>query len=144
MALRLSLHWGRTRAPLGEPPSAGTGVRCDPVIAHYARCGGRGGSATLGEARGGSGWLGEAGGGSGWLGIARDVGQLDRRASGRGARDSTKYGKSRTSARTYFRHHIQRIAMAAKLGDANAIYKNIQCRRQLMLQGKGGYATVGA
>ena len=49
------------------------------------------------------------------------VGQLARRADGRGARDSTKYGTSRTSARSYFRHHIQRIAMAAKLGDANAI-----------------------
>jgi len=41
------------------------------------------------------------------------VGQLARRAEGRGARDSTKYGTSRTSAQSYFRHHIQRIAMAA-------------------------------
>ena len=66
-------------------------------------------------------------------------------ADGKGARDSTKYGKSRTSARSYFRHHVQRIAMAAKLGDAKAIYKNIQGRRQhQMLKGKGGRATVGA
>ena len=72
------------------------------------------------------------------------VGQLARRAQGKGARDATKYGRSRTSARSYFRHHTERIAMAAKLGDANAIYKDIQSRRQLILQPGRGRAVAGA
>ena len=66
------------------------------------------------------------------------------RAQGKGARDTTKYGRSRTSARSYFRHHTERIAMAAKLGDANAIYKDIQSRRQLILQPGRGRAVAGA
>ena len=70
--------------------------------------------------------------------------QLARRAGKKGARDSTKYGESRTSARAFIVHHTQRISVAAKLGDANAIWKNINSRRQQMLKSARGHAVVGA
>ena len=49
------------------------------------------------------------------------VGRLARRAEGKGKRDSTKYGSSRTSARTFFQHHVQQLSKAAVVGDAQAM-----------------------
>ena len=42
------------------------------------------------------------------------VGYLTRRARGATGRNSTKYGRSRTSTRSYFVHHCQRLGMAAR------------------------------
>ena len=61
------------------------------------------------------------------------IGHLARRAKGKGARDSTKYGLSRTSTKSFFAHHTQRIALAAQLHDAIAIRKEIGSRKQRLL-----------
>ena len=61
------------------------------------------------------------------------IGHLSRRAKGKGARDSTKYGASRTSTKSFFVHHTQRIAFAAQLYDAMAIRKEIGSRKQRLL-----------
>lgn len=52
------------------------------------------------------------------------VGRLARRAEGKGKRDSTKYGSSRTSARTFFHHHVQQLSKAAVVGDAQAMRRD--------------------
>ena len=49
-----------------------------------------------------------------------------------------------TSARAFIVHHTQRISVAAKLGDANAIWKSVNSRRQQMLKSGRGHAVVGA
>ena len=51
------------------------------------------------------------------------VGYLSRRTRGKGARDSTKYGRSRTSTKSFFVHHSQRLALAAKQYHARAVLK---------------------
>ena len=51
------------------------------------------------------------------------IGHLSRRAKGKGARDSTKYGRSRTSTKSFFVHHSQRLALAAKQYHARAVLK---------------------
>ena len=61
------------------------------------------------------------------------IGHLSRRAKGKSARDSTKYGASRTSTKSFFVHHTQRIAFAAQLYDAMAIRKEIGSRKQRLL-----------
>ena len=38
------------------------------------------------------------------------VGHLAKRASGKGARDDTHYGSSRTSTNSFFVHHVQRMS----------------------------------
>ena len=48
---------------------------------------------------------------------------LSRRAKGKGARDSTKYRWSRTSTKSFFVHHSQRLALAAKQYHARAVLK---------------------
>ena len=53
------------------------------------------------------------------------IGYLAKRAKGKGARDTTRYGTSRTSARGFFGHWSQRISLKAMLGDARAIRKSI-------------------
>ena len=60
------------------------------------------------------------------------------RARGKGARDSTRYGRSRTSARSYFVHHTQRLSLAAVLQDARAITRSIRGRRRAHLAGLAG------
>ena len=65
--------------------------------------------------------------------FAAQIGILDRRAKSKGGRDSTKYGLSRTSAKSYFVHHLQQIACAAVLGNARAIRKSIRARKQALL-----------
>ena len=47
-------------------------------------------------------------------------------ARGKGARDSTKYGSSRTSTRNFYVHHTQRISLAAQQYDARAIRKKLK------------------
>ena len=66
------------------------------------------------------------------------IGHLAMRARGRGARDSTRYGRSRTSARSYFVHHTQRLSLAAVLQDARAITCSIRGRRRAHLAGLAG------
>ena len=53
------------------------------------------------------------------------VKHLARRAKGKGARDSTKYGTSRTATRSFFVHHTQRMAMAAQIETLRAMRKRI-------------------
>jgi hypothetical protein len=47
------------------------------------------------------------------------------RAKGARARDSTVYGGSSTSAKSFFVHHTQQLAAAAQVGDAKGIRKKI-------------------
>jgi hypothetical protein len=52
-------------------------------------------------------------------------GRLALRAKGARARDSTVYGGSSTSAKSFFVHHTQQLAAAAQVGDAKGIRKKI-------------------
>ena len=45
------------------------------------------------------------------------------------ARDGTVYGRSRTSAKSFFKHHTQQLAAAAQVGDAKAI-RRADCTRE--------------
>jgi hypothetical protein len=49
--------------------------------------------------------------------------RLALRAKGARARDSTVYGGSSTSAKSFFVHHTQQLAAAAQVGDAKGIRK---------------------
>ena len=60
------------------------------------------------------------------------ISHLSRRAR---SRDATKYGTSRTSTTSYYVHHVQRVAVAAKQYDAKAIMKSIRCRKQKLVGG---------
>ena len=55
---------------------------------------------------------------------------LARRARHAGGLDGTVYGSSRTSASSFYSHHIQRIGLAAQLGDARGIRRAIRERKQ--------------
>ena len=44
---------------------------------------------------------------------------------GKGAVDRTRYGAARLAPRSYFVHHTQRISLAAVLGDAEGIQRQI-------------------
>ena len=46
------------------------------------------------------------------------------------ALDGTVYGTSRTSATSFYVHHVQRIALAAQLGDARGIRRAVRERKQ--------------
>ena len=70
------------------------------------------------------------------------IAYLSRRARGKWARDSTKYGSSRTSARTFFAHHAQQLSVAAAIGDVKGIHRAVQVRKQQRCCGGG--ATVPA
>ena len=50
---------------------------------------------------------------------------LALRAKGARARDSTVYGGSSTSAKSFLVHHTQLLAAAAQVGDAKGIRKEI-------------------
>ena len=65
------------------------------------------------------------------------VGRLARRAEGKGKRDSTKYGSSRTSARTFFHHHVQQLSKAAVVGDAQAMRREIRAGKQRAINAGG-------
>ena len=51
--------------------------------------------------------------------------RLALRAKGARARDSTVYGASSTSAKSFFVHHTQQLSAAAQVGDAKGIRKKI-------------------
>ena len=59
-----------------------------------------------------------------------DVRHLARRAGKRGARDGTKYGKTRVSTRSYYTHHIQRLSLTAVLYDAKEIRVRVVVKKQ--------------
>ena len=61
------------------------------------------------------------------------------RARGPRARDSTAYGTSRSSARSYTQHHTQRISRAAALGETRAILE--EARSELQQLAQAGSAT---
>ena len=68
------------------------------------------------------------------------IGHLARRAKGKQSRDATKYGRSRTSTKSFFVHHTQRMSLAAQLHDAIAIRREIGCRKQLLMSRNAGGA----
>ena len=59
-----------------------------------------------------------------------DVRHLARRARKRGARDGTKYGKTRISTRSYYTHHMQRLSRSAVLYDAKMIRDGVVLTKQ--------------
>ena len=50
----------------------------------------------------------------------------------------TKYGRSRTSTRSFFVHHTQRIACAAQQYDARGIRKATALKKQELMKGHTG------
>ena len=54
------------------------------------------------------------------------VWRLARRASVKGARDGTQYGKLRISPQSFVVHHVQRISKAAVIGDAHNIMDQVR------------------
>ena len=78
------------------------------------------------------------------------VRRLERRSTGKGATDRTKYGTSRMSTKNFYVHHIQRMSTAAVSYDAKAIRRQITCKKQKVAhmhmhthtQGQGGATQV--
>ena len=68
------------------------------------------------------------------------ISYLSRRAKGKGARDGTKYGTSRTSTKSFFAHHVERLALAANQFDAKAIRKSLRGRKQQLVGRAAGAA----
>ena len=52
--------------------------------------------------------------------------------------DSTVYGRSRTSPRSFYTHHLQRISLAAQLGNAKAIRLSLRARKLKAFAALGG------
>ena len=65
------------------------------------------------------------------------VAYLSRRARGRNSRDSTVYGRSATSATHFYTHHVQRLSMAAAIGDVKAIHESLTGLKQVACGGVG-------
>ena len=72
------------------------------------------------------------------------VGHLAKRARGKHARDGTVYGRSRTSARSFYTHHTQRLSLAAACGDVNGIFESLrgQKQRTAAMRGLGAEAAA--
>jgi hypothetical protein len=68
------------------------------------------------------------------------IGYLAKRARGKGARDATKYGSSRTSTKSYYVHHTQQLALAAVTYDAKAIRKYYRLRKREQMGATAGAA----
>ena len=62
------------------------------------------------------------------------ISRLAARVKGARARDSTAYGRSRTSATSFFVHHTQQLAAAAQVGDAKAIRRKITQEKMLLMK----------
>ena len=62
------------------------------------------------------------------------IGRLAARAKGARARDGTVYGRSRTSAKSFFKHHTQQLAAAAQVGDAKAIRRKVTEGKMRMMK----------
>ena len=60
---------------------------------------------------------------------------LSRRAQGKGARDATKYGSARTSARDFYSHYVQRLSVAAQRGDVRGLRKKLNGLKQAIAAG---------
>jgi glycerol-3-phosphate dehydrogenase (NAD+) len=63
----------------------------------------------------------------------RQMHMLTDRARGRGAIDRTRYGRTRFSTKSYYKHWEQRLSKAAVLLDAAAIRKQVMILRQKVL-----------
>ena len=63
-----------------------------------------------------------------------NIRRLAQRAKGARAHDSTKYGRSRTSARSFFKHHTQQLSAAAQVGDAKAIRRKISQEKMSLMK----------
>ena len=74
-------------------------------------------------------WLVESTGGIAPQPLAR-LRRLGRLAKIQGARDSTKYGLSRRSPRSYLTHHTQRISAAATRSNAKNMRAQLHCLKQ--------------
>ena len=61
--------------------------------------------------------------------------RLAARAKKGGGRDGTKYGRSRTSAKSFFVHHTQQLSAAAQVGDAKAIRRKITAEKMRLMKG---------
>ena len=72
----------------------------------------------------------------------RYVGYLSRRARGKGSRDGTRYGTSRLAPRTFFRHHVLHISMAAAIGDVQGLHKAALNHKTRLCNGKGDPARA--
>ena len=51
--------------------------------------------------------------------------------SGKGGRDGTVYGSSRTSTQSFYTHHLLQMGLAAKVYNAKAMKKEIGRRRAI-------------
>ena len=63
------------------------------------------------------------------------ISRLAARVKGAHARDGTAYGRSRTSATSFFVHHTQQLALAAILGDAKAIRRETTIKKTRLAKG---------
>ena len=54
------------------------------------------------------------------------------------------YGRSRTSARTFYQHHTQQLSMAAAIGDVMGIHKAVQNKKQAIAAGRACDASAEA
>ena len=62
------------------------------------------------------------------------IARLAQRVAKGGGRDSTKYGRSRTSTYSFFTHHVQQLAAAAQVGDAKAIRAKITAEKMRVMK----------
>ena len=63
--------------------------------------------------------------------------RLERRSTGKHATDRTRYGSARTSTKSFYAHHVQRISTAAVKWDAKAIRHQIVCKKQKVMRARG-------
>ena len=58
--------------------------------------------------------------------------------------DGTRYGgTSRFAPRTFYRHHVQHISMAAAVGDVQGLHKAVLNHKTRLCNGKGAPAGAG-
>ena len=74
--------------------------------------------------------------------VSSVLGYLSRRARGKGARDGTRYGTSRLAPRTFFRHHVLHISMAAAIGDVQGLHKAVLNHKTRLCNGKDAPARA--
>ena len=60
------------------------------------------------------------------------------------ARDGTKYGRSRTSATSFYVHHTQALSAAAQVGNAKAIRRVISMKKMALMKRARKAAGVAA
>ena len=71
------------------------------------------------------------------------ISRLAARAKTGQGRDRTNYGRSRTSATSFFVHHTQQLAAAAQVGNAKAIRSEIT-KQKMHLHKKARKASGGS